>query len=198
MYAALESHPNFRAVRASLRRTTAPVIQPVSLDEVKRALDMDGECDGELERQLTDYLSDAVDQVEIHSERSLMSATWKLYLDQFPEEIELRRPPVTAVSSVVYVDDAGDSQTLSASLYQTDLVGAPGRIQPAYGEVWPQVRCQLNAVTVTFVAGAATRSDVPRAARHAILIAIRQMYYGCDLSEAYWQAINDLRWAGGV
>ena len=80
------------------------------------------------------------------------------------------RPPLQSVTSITYVDDAGDTQTLSSSLYQVDTKSQPGRIIPAYGESWPTVRSNtLNAVTVNFVAGYGDDpEDVPAGLRHAV------------------------------
>ena len=74
------------------------------------------------------------------------------------------------MTSIQYVDDAGDTQTLSTSLYQVDTKSQPGRIIPAYGESWPTVRSDtLNAVTVNFVAGYGDDpEDVPAGLRHAV------------------------------
>lgn len=188
----------FHRVHSTLERTSTPTLLPVTLEEVKRALDMEGECDADLDRQLADYIKDAVESVENDSQRALLSGTWKLHLDEFPVFIELRRPPVSAVSSIQYIDTDGNTQTLSSALYQTDLVSEPARIWPAYSQVWPEARCDVNAVTVTFTAGYSSKITVPRHARTAVLVAVKQMYYGCDLGDAYWSAIQRLDWRGGL
>jgi hypothetical protein len=70
------------------------------------------------------------------------------------EEILLPCGPVQSVTSVVYVDTAGVSQTLVVTTdYVVDTSAEPARIYPAYGCSWPSARSQPNAITVTYVAG---------------------------------------------
>lgn len=118
--------------------------------------------------------------VERSLERQLTTATWRLTLEEFPDEIELRPVPAIAVSSITYVDTAGTTQTLAATEYQTDL-GAedkPARIKPAYGKSWPSTRGDTYAaVTVTFTAGyGATAASVPQTIRHAMLLLVAHWY----------------------
>jgi uncharacterized phiE125 gp8 family phage protein len=107
---------------------------------------------------------------ENYTWRAFMTQTWRATYDCFPCVIEVPRPPLQSVTSITYVDDAGDTQTLSASLYQVDTKSQPGRIIPAYGESWPTIRSDtLNAVTVNFVAGYGDDpEDVPAGLRHAV------------------------------
>ena len=117
--------------------------------------------------------------VERRIERQLLTATWKVYFDAFPSEIELRKLPVASVTSVQYVDLAGVTQTLSASSYQTDYAAPdrPGRIKPAYGQSWPSTRgSTYNAVTVTFKAGYGAAADVPETIRGALLLLVQHWY----------------------
>lgn len=67
--------------------------------------------------------------------------------------IRLPRPPLQAVTAVTYVDQTGVTQTLSPSVYQVDTQQEPGRLAPAYQQVWPTTRVQMGAVQVTFLAG---------------------------------------------
>jgi uncharacterized phiE125 gp8 family phage protein len=76
------------------------------------------------------------------------------------------------VTSITYTDENGVSQTWAASLYLVDPAG--GRIQPAYGQVYPSTRAGiLNAVAVRFVAGyGAAATAVPENLRHAMKLLI--------------------------
>jgi len=129
------------------------------------------------------YLAALVDRavrwVERRTQRQLLTATWKLYLDAFPAEIQLRKLPVASVTSIQYVDLDGDTQTLSATYYQTDYKSAdrPGRIMPAYGYSWPNTRSSIyNAVTVTFTAGYGAASAVPETIKQAIMMLAGHWY----------------------
>lgn len=185
----------FRNVQHRLRRTVEPSDLPVTLDEVATALKL-GTLTEDDQEEIRLWILAAVDDVETDSQRSLMPQTWVLKMDELPDVIELRRPPILTVASVAYLDTAGDSQTLSSSLYDTDLTGEPGRILPAEGTCWPSTDCKPNAVTVTFTAGYS--STIPKAAWTAIMLNVKARYNGCDPGDAYWNSINRLRWEGGL
>lgn len=192
----------FRDVRSSLVRSVAPTVEPLDLFEAKEHLREEGDDEDDLIAGLTKA---AREMVEEDAELSLLPQTWKLYLDCFPADwIELRRPPVTAVSSITYVDAAGTTQTLSSSNYTTDLVGFPGRISPAYGVSWPTLRPQANAIVVTFTAGYASAALVPELAKQAMRLLIGHWYenreavlvgtISKEIELAYEALIRRLKW----
>lgn len=141
---------------------TAPAAEPLSTAEAKAFLRVDVSDDDTL---ITALVKAAREIIESWTGRAFISQTWDLYLDRFPWCIELRKAPVTAVTSIQYVDPAGTLQTLSPALYQVDLKSTPARIIPVYGQMWPVTRTQLNAVTVRFVAGSADANDLASAAQ---------------------------------
>lgn len=159
-------------------QTTAPAAGslPVNIDDALTHLRVTDSAEDTLVRRL---VMAAARVVERRLSRQLLTATWKLYLETFPDEIELRILPVASVTSITYVDDAGTTQTLSASTYQTDITSPdrPARIWPAYGYTWPTLRADtLNAVTVTFTAGYGTADDVPETIKQAILLLAGHYY----------------------
>lgn len=107
-----------------------------------------------------------------------MTATYTLKLDRFPfdDYIDLPKPPLVSVTSVSYVDLTGATQTFSASRYEVDTDGEPGRIYLKYGESWPSTRTQRNAVTIVFVAGYGDASDVPENIKHSIKLKAAHWY----------------------
>jgi uncharacterized phiE125 gp8 family phage protein len=185
----------FHEVQHLLKRTVDPSGLPLTLDELARAMKL-GTLTEDDEAELTDWLLSAVEDVENDSQRALMQQTWQLKMDEFPDVIELRRPPILTVATVSYIDTEGDSQTITSTDYDTDLVGEPGRIFPAEGYCWPSVDCIPNAVTVTFTAGYQTA--IPRCAWTAIVLNVKARYGGCEPGDAYWSNINRLRWEGGL
>lgn len=179
------------------KRTVAPSLLPVSLDEAKAKLDIID--DNSQDTEIRDLIRQAVDLVERDSLRMLMPQTWTLSLDRFPcGDIELRKLPVSAVSHIKYIID-GTLTTLSASDYETDLISEPCRIRTVEGTSWPATDYTLNAVTVTWVAGYANAAAVPPTAKNAVLVATRQLYFGCaEMGVGYWSLIERLRWGGLV
>jgi uncharacterized phiE125 gp8 family phage protein len=98
---------------------------------------------------------------ENHTRRAWMPQTITMVLDGFPDEIVLPRPKVRSVTSISYVDENGDTQTLSSSEYQADLNREPARIKPASGTSWPGTQDIYNAVTIVYEAGYESADHVP-------------------------------------
>ena len=77
--------------------------------------------------------------------------------------IRMPRNPLLSVDQVQYADDFGVIQTAAPSIYQVDNTREVGRLSPAYGQVWPTTRAQLNAVQITFTAGMGPVTTIPAA-----------------------------------
>lgn len=150
---------NMYDVEWTVKRTTTPSTYPVTLEEVKSHCRIDGEDE---DSTLLAYIAAATHQAELICDRQLMTATYELRLDAFPDVIRLPKPPCQSVTSIAYVDSAGTTQTLSASNYSVDTFHEPARIIPAYGAVWPTTRGMQNDVIVTYEAGYASASAVPK------------------------------------
>lgn len=155
----------------SLALKTAPAAEPLSLAETKRNRRVDGI---DYDQDLTDLIVAARETAESMTGRQLMPATWLLRLDHFPFSRPLRipRPPLATVASIKYVDTAGVEQTIDPAIYQVDVAGEPGRIEPAFSKCWPTARAQLNAVTVEFTAGYADAASVPFMIKRAMLLLV--------------------------
>lgn len=159
-----------------VRVTTEPTQEPLSLADLKARLQVDHDDDDATLRALLVAARQAVEGWEW---RSHLTQTRTMALDRFPcHTIYVPAPPLQSVTSITYVDAVGDEQTLSASLYQVDTASEPGRIVPAYGEVWPVTRCQPNAVTIVYVAGHTDPCDVSGKSKIAITELVRRTYYG--------------------
>lgn len=157
----------------SLRQTVPPVLSPVTVDEVKTHLRVEGtDQDEDIHRQLLA----ATKLIEDANWIQLITATWELKMDEFPEVIFAPRGPLQS-ATIQYVDGAGATQTLSPSAYTVDASSQPGRIVPAYGYCWPVTRTQLSAVTVTMVNGFGdSPDDIPATIKQAILVLTAVLY----------------------
>lgn len=164
-------------MRIRYARTTDATVEPVTLPEVLDHCLVENTADY---AYLMGLVKKARLSVERRYQRQLITATWVAYMENFPAEIELKVLPVSAVSSIIYVDMDGVTQTLASTEYQSSYVSkdAPARIMPAYGKTWPSVRGDTyDAVAVTFTAGyGAAASDVPEDVRHWILATVAHWY----------------------
>lgn len=150
-------------IRDSLTRTVPPSVALISTDDAKRQCRVDDTDEEVVIKALVAAVTSYVDGADGCLGRALISQTWAYRLAKFPEAIKVPLPPLISVDSVAYVDGDGVSQTLSSSLYQVVVGGyRHALIVPAYGQAWPSIRDQMDAVTVTFTAGyGAAAANVP-------------------------------------
>lgn len=153
-----------------LVQTVAPTTSVLSVDEAKAQARIDYRTDDSFVESL---VSRATRYCENVTKRQFAAATWQLTLDCFPTCIYVPRPPLTAVSSITYVDTEGSTQTLATSKYRVDTNSEPGRITEAYLESWPTTREVTEAVTVTFTAGYST---IPDDLKHAVAMLVAYWY----------------------
>ncbi len=103
---------------------------------------------------------------------------WQTDLSSF----RLPWPPLQSVSSITWLDTAGNLSTVPSSTYLVDTISEPGRVALAYGQTWPSTSAQGNAispvagVTVTYVAGYSSSTLVPASIKQAILLVLGAWY----------------------
>lgn len=181
-----------------LTLVTAPTAPAVTLVEAKANSRVSTAAEDTL---ITAMVEAATQDAEAYMNRAVMPQQWKLTLDSFAAEaresaivylsaqqwrpaldsvsniIYLRRPIVTAVDSIKYVDNTGVQQTLPSSEYLTDLGGhLISRVCPAYNKTWPSARQQMNAVEILFTCGWADAASVPAVIKHWIKMRVSAIY----------------------
>jgi len=136
----------------SIRITTEPLVEPISLTEAKLHLRVDGSADDAL---ITQLIRAARVYCELYQGRAYIARTYELNFDnRFPYTIYPPNPPLCYVDSITYVDSDGDTQTVTATDYAVDTKSEPGRIYEAYNKTWPSdVRAVNNTIAVNYVAG---------------------------------------------
>jgi uncharacterized phiE125 gp8 family phage protein len=163
----------------SLRRATAPAVEPVTLSEAKAHCRVDTTADDAL---IQSYITTAREWVEDYIDRALVTQQLVMRLDAFPLEIELPRPPMiasgtaTAVTITYVTGEAGGTATLSASEYRVDRDSTPGVIRTLYGGSWPSHLLDQNSVTVSWWAGYGDAASVPQRVKSAILMCVHELY----------------------
>lgn len=164
----------------SLKRQTAPAVEPVSVSEAKQHLRVDTSDD---DTYIGTLITAARQWAEEYLDRTLISTQWVMKLDAFPYEIELPRPPmaqsgtVTATAVTYTISDTQETTTLSTSSYRVDREATPGVIRNLYGQSWPSYLSDQNSISVTWWGGyGASGSDVPAAIRHGILMHVAHLY----------------------
>lgn len=101
--------------------------------------------------------------------RAVLPQSWRLVLDCFPTVIVLPLPDLIAVTSITYLDTAGDPQTLPAEDYAI-IEAHRSKVIPAKGKTWPSTWDFPGAVEVIYQAGYADPASVPPPIKRAIMM----------------------------
>jgi uncharacterized phiE125 gp8 family phage protein len=145
----------------------------VSLDEAKQQLRV---WDPAEDNRVRSLLSAARSYCERWGEITLtQTATRTVKCEAWPSGgWVLKNPPVTAVTSITYIDADGDSQTLAASNYRTHLTEAGfGLIEWDDDAVLPTLASRDDAITVTYTTG--WGENAPEDAKAAILLTLQSI-----------------------
>lgn len=155
---------------------TARAVQPVSLAEAKLHLRVDHAADDALIGVL---IIAATDDAEHLMGRAVLPQTWQLTLDNFTStEITLQRPPISAITSVTYLQASdGALTTLSPSAYVLATASDyTARLVPAYATSWPATRAMPEAVRIAFATGYPNAASVPELIKAWIKLRIGALY----------------------
>lgn len=162
--------PEYRPIR-----TVAPAATPVTVAEAKAHCRVTTSADDTLIGSLIDAAVSKLDGWSGILGRCLVTQTWTQTFDDFGDEMYLPFPSCT-VTSVVYLNAAGASTTLSTSIYGVrDGLGGC-YIDLKHNQTWPTVYDEDEVVTVTFTAGYGDASAVPAAIKQAILLMVGGLY----------------------
>jgi len=145
-------------------------VLPVSLEEARRHCRVDFTDD---DLSIQTYLEAAIATIEgPHGIGVALSPqTWRLSMDYFPCQIVIPLGPVSEISSITYVDDAGAAAEVDE--WRTDLDTEPVRIWPARDKTWPAITCEPGAVKVEFITG---YESTPADLRAAVLLLTAHLY----------------------
>lgn len=162
-----------------LSLVTGPSVEPITAEDLRKHL--------RLPHNLEDaYLSAVAQAAREHAEqvtgRQLLTATWEARTSCFPAGgWELPKPPLLGVTSLKYLDDNGDEQTVATTVYRVETFEGPnprrGRVTLAYGQSWPTGRFLPGSVKLRYTAGyGASAAAVPAGIRQAILLMGAEMF----------------------
>lgn len=156
--------------------TSAPSVEPVTLDEVKAHLRVDGAED---DAALTALIPAARIFIERALGRALLTQGWSLTLDAWPDGPFLVLPigPVQAVSLVTTyaADDTGTA--FAAAHTFLDVASDPPRLVLRGSQPWPAPGRRANGIEIALTAGYGdTGADVPDPLRHALLLLIAHWF----------------------
>lgn len=145
-----------------LRQITPPAIEPVTLEEAKQHLRIDGNEEDSL---IAALITAARQKAEDYTRRAFITQTWELALDSACGVLHLPRPPVQAVETITvdgvavaaenYALVSPDVLHIKVPLYAANPGGVVIRYRAGYGD---------------------TSADVPQVIRQAILMLVAHLY----------------------
>lgn len=155
---------------------TPPALEPVTLEEAKAHLRVDGNDEDALIGALISTAASYLDGWGGILGRAIVTQTWGETFDGFPHGVvlRLRLAPVQSVAFVKYRDSANVEQTLATSVYEgpfSDDLGAYVALRE--NQVWPGTYERRDAVSIQYVCGYTT---VPAQIKQAMLLMIGDWY----------------------
>jgi uncharacterized phiE125 gp8 family phage protein len=171
-----------------------PTNEPLRLEDLKCRIRV---TTSDFNAELRELMTAARRQVEHDTRRKLVTQTVQILMDDFPstEYLEMRMPPISAVTSIGYTDSAGAAQTFSSASYNTDFTSTPPRVKVIDGVFWPATDDIPNAVTITVTAGYGAPAAVPPEAKLAIVEYCKMHWGNCDGdSIKYRNLVQTLQW----
>lgn len=160
----------------NLKVTTQPASEPVTEAELEESLTLTSGWDNTSvsRKQIASRR-----QVELDTDRSLITQTLTMKLDNWPEkeDIVLFRGPVQSVTSVKYQNTSDVQTTLVEDTdYTVAINGDEARITPISS--WPSLYAtKKDVIEVIYVAGYGDNaSDVPADLKEAIVSKFDQLY----------------------
>lgn len=160
----------------TLRRVTAPGVSPVSIQEAKLHLRVDGDAEDDLIYALIDAATDHFDG-EGALGRAMITQTWAQYFGQNPYRPRLKMTPFQSLTSVEYYDADNALQTDTLSNYETWVDGDYVICKPKEAFDWPDAFDRPDAIKVTYTAGYSdAATGVPQPIRQAILLTVGHWY----------------------
>jgi uncharacterized phiE125 gp8 family phage protein len=137
---------------------TAPISDPVDLEELKSHLNLDGSTHWD------DYLPILIGAVVKPAQEALglqlMKATLVWTMKEWKQKSELPHPPLMEVSKVEYRDTDGEWQTVDTFNYEVNSDAKPGFVRFSNGYEAPQVCSnEVYPWRFTYSAGYGTSSE---------------------------------------
>lgn len=160
---------------------TAPTSEPLTLDEAKEHLRVDGTDEDML---ISSLILAAREYCENYLNKALITQTRELWLDDWPDEDYIKlKGPLVSVTSIKYYDTDDTETTFASTYYFVDTKSKPGRVGLNYSEIWPTTTLRpFNGVVVRYVCGYGDFDDVPQIVKNAMLLIIGHLFENREAS----------------
>lgn len=148
---------------------TKAINYPVTLEEAKEHLRV---TDTNSDSYIQGLIAAVCDQVESQTGRTLITTEYLWKMDAFTlfnYSLYVPKSPLQNVSAITYIDTNTSTQTWGSTYYTVDIYSLPGRITPAYLQIWPITLYLPNAITIQFTAGHSSHlGGIPESLKHGL------------------------------
>ncbi len=170
----------------SLKVSSYPTVEPLTLEEAKNHLNIDLEYVDD-DCVIESNISAARTYCEQYLGYPIIRTAYTWRFNTFGSaELEMPVGKVISIDSITYIDttQSPNLQTLATSVYDLDDGVNPPVLYLQYGQSWPNVRGGRNDITVTFTSGfedsgASPRDfddQMPDAIKSAMKLVIGELY----------------------
>ena len=121
----------------------------------------------------------AREQWEHDTDSCCLTQTLYVHAEEFEDEIELPKRPISSISSIQYYDLTNTLQTLSSSVYS--LNPSEREVERKWMQIWPPTIDRWDAIKITYVAGYASAALVPAIHKQAIRLLISHYFENRDM-----------------
>lgn len=152
---------------------TPPVVEPLTLVEIRAHLRLDGEEEDGL---LLALATVAREHLERETGLVLAERNFRLCLDDWPADgiVTIARGPVRTVASVTVYDGEGEPQAVDLDGHLLDGEARPARL---WLRAVPEPGRSMNGIEVEFSAGfGESGADVPQTLKRAMLLHVAAMF----------------------
>lgn len=157
-----------------LQLKTAPTVEPVTLEEAKLHLKVDGADDNTL---ITALIMTARQLAEIETKRAFITQTWEMFLDHAPPIIEIPKPPLQSIVEITVLDEDGEEALVGSTTYDVDpSQNSRGRVKVKSGLGWPSHRGFASFIIEYNAGYGDAATAVPEALKQGILQLIGYLY----------------------
>lgn len=160
----------------SLKISTQPVAEPVSLEDMKTYMRLLPSDDAE-NALITSLIKAARRACERYTGRAFITQSWTKVMDQSSSRIKIEYPPLQTITSITSFDEDDVATVNPVANYIVVNTSEPGVVLLKRGASWVHHRHQAS-FEIIFVAGyGAAASDVPEAIIQGVKILVNHLYH---------------------
>lgn len=153
---------------------SGPAAEPVTLSDAKHFLRVEHDDDDDL---IAALIAGSRIHIEAQTRRAMITQTWRLTRDAWPESGRLAVLPVplvTLVAARIYKAD-GSTVAVDVTAFAIDKAAAPARLAFTRGALAAPER-PVGGIELDITAGYGDAEDVPEPLRQAVRLLVAHLY----------------------